>query len=337
MQRYRIYGLVVASDFPFSHHLLEEADQAAPVDLRLSLHFAPQPIPLGEAELVYESPLLTIDGKSSCRLFRHQGKEILCFSDSGALVIHPDGDQQGEDRRQRSSRHDESRLDFYLPDRTLLPMAELHILGATFAYWLERRERPCLHASAVAVDGMAVAFLASHGGGKTTTAATLVDRGLPLLTDDILPLQRQGELVFGAPSYPQMRFWPDLVAHFLPEAGELPRVRPELDKRRVPVGAGGLGSFWSSPLPLAAIFVPEAASAGEVAIEPLGPTEALVALLSGSFSPYLVEAVGLQAQRLSFFSYLIKSVNLFRLKIPRGLNQLPLVADRVVEEVRRRA
>ena len=48
------------------------------------------------------------------------------------------------------------------------------------------RGREVLHASAVALDGRAVAFLGASGVGKTSLAARLVARGAPLVTDDVL-------------------------------------------------------------------------------------------------------------------------------------------------------
>jgi hypothetical protein len=43
-----------------------------------------------------------------------------------------------------------------------------------------------LHASAVAIEGRAVAFLGASGAGKTTLAAHLAARGARLVTDDVL-------------------------------------------------------------------------------------------------------------------------------------------------------
>jgi hypothetical protein len=49
-----------------------------------------------------------------------------------------------------------------------------------------------LHASAVLGDAGAVGLMAGSGGGKSTLAAELVRRGLPLFCDDILALRMEG-------------------------------------------------------------------------------------------------------------------------------------------------
>jgi hypothetical protein len=49
-----------------------------------------------------------------------------------------------------------------------------------------------LHASAVAIDGRAVAFVGATGAGKTSLALQLVARGARFLTDDVLALDEGG-------------------------------------------------------------------------------------------------------------------------------------------------
>lgn len=56
-----------------------------------------------------------------------------------------------------------------------------------------------LHASAVAYEGGVVGFIGHTGGGKSTLAAELVRRGLRLVCDDILVLQRSAEGVLAHP------------------------------------------------------------------------------------------------------------------------------------------
>lgn len=63
------------------------------------------------------------------------------------------------------------------------------IVGSVAAYLLSSAGQCVLHASAVEVEpGSAVAFMGPTTRGKTTTAALLCARGLPLVTDDVLPV-----------------------------------------------------------------------------------------------------------------------------------------------------
>jgi hypothetical protein len=56
-----------------------------------------------------------------------------------------------------------------------------------------------LHASAVALDGRAVAFVGPTGAGKTSLALALVARGADFVTDDVLALDRSDLMVRAHP------------------------------------------------------------------------------------------------------------------------------------------
>ncbi len=313
MRRYRIFGLCLESDFPFANRLVEEDVAATQSDLRLRLKLQPSPFPLDDSELVYSSPILNDLGESVSCLYRGSEREIMHFPDGGDFLIEG------------------GRVELYLADPELSPLVELHILGPFLAYVLERCGRLALHASAVEVGGRAVAFMANQGGGKSGLAASFLQAGHTLLSDDILAVGREDGRFIGHPSYPQMRMWPDLAEHFLPGTENLPRIHPELTKLRVPVGEGGLGTFCESPLPLEAVVVPQCDNHADVTVVEMSSMDALMALVVGSFTPYVVEALGLQRARLEQFSDLIESVPVLKVVYPKGLSLLDGVQERVVD------
>jgi len=68
------------------------------------------------------------------------------------------------------------------------PLAELLFVGNVLAAILTLRGDCVLHASAVAADGRAVAFIGPPGRGKSTLAALACAGGARLITDDVLRL-----------------------------------------------------------------------------------------------------------------------------------------------------
>jgi len=219
------------------------------------------------------------------------------------------------------------RIRGHLLDPGCRDLMELRLLGPVLSYWLERLGIPVLHAAAVRVDAGAVGFVAHSGGGKSSLAAALLQAGAPLLTDDILPVEECGGTFLARPGYPQLRMEPDSARHFLGTTDGLAAVCLDGTKLHVPVG-----TFEDTSLPLACLYLVERRP-GPVEILPLPRREAVVELVRHSFSPYLVEAVGLQPRRLDLFARLVRQVPVRRLLCPAGLEHLPQVAEAVLRSM----
>jgi hypothetical protein len=275
----------------------------------LTLEVSQQPVLPQQCSLIYSSPFRNPTGESTAHLFRSDFQEALRFTGAGDFLIGTD------------------RIEAFL-EGARLDLAELRFLGPVLSYWFERQGFPTFHASAVAVNGRAVAFVSRHGGGKTGLAAAMVQAGFPLLTDDLLVLE-EGEGGWEArPSYPEMRMWPDEAAHFVGPPEDLPLVQADSEKRRVTLGEDGFGSFLDASVPLACIWLasrrPEGDDGG-IEIQPVSRSEALIELVRHSFSPRLVEAAGLQPARLDRLARLVRAVPVRRLVYPSGFDRLPEV------------
>ncbi|HEY2291795.1 MAG TPA: hypothetical protein VGM86_13935 [Thermoanaerobaculia bacterium] len=263
----------------------------------------PPPPPL------YVSAIRDRDGASLGSLYRGPRGEILHFPKVGDFRI------------------DSDRIDIYLPSGES-HLAELRFLGPVMSYWFERQGLPTLHASAVAVNGRAVAFVSRHGGGKSGLAAAMVQAGFPLLTDDMLVLEEREGRWEVRPAYPEMRMWPDEAAHFAGSPAALPLVQAGSEKRRVAIGESGFGSFLDAAVPLACVYLASRRLEGDdrgIEIQPVPRSEALIELVRHSFSPRLVEAAGLQPARLDRLARLVRAVPVRRLVYPSGFDRLPEV------------
>jgi hypothetical protein len=163
--------------------------------------------------------------------------------------------------------------------------------------------------------------------------------GCPLLTDDILAVEKQGGRFIGHPGYPQMRLWPTETRRFLPHCRDLPKVHPQCSKRRVPVGTeGGLGDFCRIARPIHCVYLPERRAAGKggkgIRITSVSPREAVIEAIRRSFMPRLVEAIGLQPQRLRFFAQMFRRAPMRRISFPSGFQHLPRVRDAILDDLR---
>jgi hypothetical protein len=307
MQALHLFGLRLTSELPLTTPMIL-VDGAS----ELTFAFSEERSSWVEDLLpAYQSPLRLSRGESISSLYRINGLEALAFPFGLEYLFQP------------------KRITGRAASPQARDLVEGHFLGPVLSYWLERQGIPTLHASAINLDGRAVGFLSAQRGGKSGLAAAFLQAGHPLLTDDILPIEESAGTFLGRSGYPQMRMWPDEAAHFLGGFEDLPRVHPQISKRRVAIGEGRWGTFQESALPLAALYVPERREGGPIEIEPLSRSAAVIELVRQSFSPHLVQAVGLQPSRLDLFARLVRQVPVRRLLYPSGFERLPEVVAAV--------
>jgi hypothetical protein len=316
---YDLFGLKMASDFGFATSLIEGPG-------RPDLAFTCVPaMPSGsdwdEGSPAYASAYRSVDGESVAYLYRLEDCDVFRFTRVADFYLGPD------------------RLLCHLLDRAYDYLVEIRLMGPVLSFWLERQGIPALHASSAVVGDRAVVFLSSNGSGKSSLAASLMQAGHPLLTDDILPVEERHGAFVGRPGYPQMRLWPDEAIYFLGHYDDLGLVHPGYSKRRVPVGRDGFGTFWHSPCPLACIYVPERRESVErgmeIEITPISPRDAVMELVRHSFSAHVVEAVGLQPRRLKFFARMAEQLPMRRIAYPSGLQHLSQARDAIREDLTR--
>jgi hypothetical protein len=100
-----------------------------------------------------------------------------------------------------------------------MELVRADLLGGVFSVALHLQGLLCLHGSAVGIDGVAVAFLANKGAGKSTLATAMCDAGSTLITDDMLPVDpRQPAMAW--PSMPAVRLLHDSASHLRLASGQ---------------------------------------------------------------------------------------------------------------------
>lgn len=201
------------------------------------------------------------------------------------------------------------------------------ILGPLFAMLLRQRGLFVLHASCVAIDGVAVAFMAHSGGGKSTLAEAFTNRGYDLLTDDVMAIDLNGERPMVIPSFPQIKLLPDAAAAIGPAPETLPllhsqtpKLAHQLDRR-----------FLQTPLPLARLYVLEMGT--HLDITPLDPQKTFVELARNSRAVGLLNAPEFTSTHLQQCTRLAQQVPIRSLMRQRSLAAMPEVMQFVENDL----
>jgi hypothetical protein len=258
--RYRAYDLTIESSFPIRD--LPSATGAPDLFVREGAPVVHAVADLDELGHAFAS---TPEGAWHYH-FRDSGSFLV--SDGRTVVVEP------------------------LPDASS-SVVRLSLLGPALGLALMQRGLFVLHASSVALDGRAVAFLGGHAAGKSTLAAALHARGHTMLTDDVAAIRDEAEGPVLLPSFPEFKLWPNALEALGSPPESLPRLHPDLEKRGLPLAE----RFETRPRPLARLYVLGKGAA--VQIEPVTPAEALEQVMrhwyGSRFGRALLQAVGVAA------------------------------------------
>ncbi len=215
-----------------------------------------------------------------------------------------------------------------LPEDVLRP----GILGPVFSVLLRQRGLLVVHASCVAIDGEAIAFLGHSGWGKSTLANSFYNQGYPLLTDDVMAIQvNQGSekhpITF--PAYPCVKLLPDAAASLGYDFEKLAVINSGVTKRNNRLGE----RFAQKPLPVKRIYALENIAASRHQVQALSSQDALVELVRHSRATNLLTTPEFVSAHLSQCTQLLKKVPVYRLKRHKTLSALPDLVKLIEDDV----
>lgn len=189
------------------------------------------------------------------------------------------------------------------------------LLGPVMGIVLRMKGIVCLHASAVEIQGKAVAFTGPMGAGKSTAAAIFAQRGHPVLADDIVALERSEAPFAVRPAYPYLNLLPDSLALVFGAGAGAKSADPEGEKVQVVLDGKSL-RFHDRPLPMGAIYILEEGNEQSLpAITSIRPQEAIIALASQTYANKMLDRP-MRAHEFQVLGELTKAVPVRRLVVP---------------------
>jgi hypothetical protein len=206
------------------------------------------------------------------------------------------------------------------PAPLTLEDASTYLLGPVMGFVLLLRGLVCLHASAIVVDGKAIAFVGPAGAGKSTTAAAFAARGFNVLAEDVVTLDDglgdRAEGFFVRPAYPCIRLWPASAATLYGSSSALPPLTPNWDKCYLDLTRDAVlqtTRFENTPRELAALYLLGERSDDAAApfVETLDRAEGLMSLVANTYATKLMNK-HMRAREFEVLSRLLSRVPLRR-------------------------
>jgi hypothetical protein len=185
-----------------------------------------------------------------------------------------------------------------------------------------------LHASSVAINGQAVAFMGETGSGKSTLCASLCKQGFPLITDDSLLVKLEADHFIAYSSYPALRLWSDSVGMFSGASTEMRRVAHYNEKNFLNVTDNTL-VFSEDAMPLQRVYLLGDVTRN-VSIEPVLPRDIATEIIKASFPLDNTDKDRLK-QDFVLFTQMANIIPFYRLSYPRDVASLPDVHQAILE------
>lgn len=200
-----------------------------------------------------------------------------------------------------------------------------YLVGPVMGFVLRRRGITALHASAVSVNGRAVALCGPAGAGKSTTAAALALRGVPVLCEDVSALHEASGEFSVLSGYPRVCLWPNSVEMLVGTSDALPRLTPGWEKRYLSLD-GGTARFEQGENRLLAIYflMPRTSDEKAPRVHEMSAREGVLELVQNTY----MNAVLTRKQRAAEFDLLGRLASQVRIRRvfphedPARLNEL---------------
>jgi hypothetical protein len=288
---YRAFGLDVASELDLPE--LQTRPDATEPDVHIRLGAVPESLP---------------DAQASGVLFQAAANRFLLRLDHARFLV-----QNGSEILVERLAENEAQLRVFL-------------LGSCFGALLHQRGLLVLHASAVQTPKGAVAFAGVSGSGKSTTLGAFLQRGYPLLSDDLaaIHLNENGQLVV-EPAIPRARLWSDSAKRLGHVTDALQREQPELEKFVLPAQ-----NFASSPVPLHRVYLLNSDNlAKNVSLESLPAFKAFNVLVHHTYRKRFLKGLAMQIVHFGLVSAAAGQVAVVMVTRPSKPFLLDELADRL--------
>lgn len=195
------------------------------------------------------------------------------------------------------------------------------LLGSAIGALLIQRGFTVFHGNALEKNGKAVICLGQSGAGKSTIAYSLMQQGWNLISDDLVAVNDEGQIL---PGIPRIKLWKDAVLDFKLDIDTLKPVRNNLKKYVI---NGEKITSVTKKFPLNAFYLiqrnEDISSLPEIEPEIIKSEKiSFWKLKNQLYRPRFVKGLGKEKELFSKLINLQKKVPLIRLPVVNGITKM---------------
>lgn len=180
----------------------------------------------------------------------------------------------------------------------------LFLMSNVWAVLLLQRGLLPLHGCGIMAGSGAVIFAGPSGNGKSTLAAALMNRGFPLITDELSAVCTNGQPML-LPGFSQILLWADALKKLGIDGSKLVCARPALLKYIVPAQS----RMVSDPVLLKRIYILTVNNGTDLAITSLKGMRKIHALIDATYRSHHVEGQDLKNVHFKQCSDAVKHID----------------------------
>jgi hypothetical protein len=201
----------------------------------------------------------------------------------------------------------------------------LFLLGTVMGALMMQRGHLVLHGNAFRFGDACAVVVGHSGAGKSTLAAELQRRGHEVLSDDVVPVDRDGT---ARPGYPRIKLWADAVTRLGVDPAGLDRVVSKLDKFELPLTRTRV-----EPLPLRWVYVLERHTGPGLSITPAGGMETFSLLHEHTYRKELVHGDEVVRAHLDLCARVAGRARISRVTRPVETMTAEATADAILADI----
>src|SRR5690625_1534699 len=191
----------------------------------------------------------------------------------------------------------------------------LYILGTCMGVVLMQRRILPLHGSCIAINGKTYAIVGDSGAGKSTLASAFINRGYPLLTDDVIAVKlSQDNIPFVTPSYPHQKLWQESLEQFGIQSDQFKPIYGRETKFAIPL----TDSFSDKPIPLAGVFALSIGEQNDIKILPVQKLERFPILYYNTYRNFMINRSGLMEWHFNFSANMLNKLDFYHIMRPNS-------------------